>query len=127
LAADNAAWQEKGWAVSDFWFDQSSAFARAWLSPERFHDFCERFEAARRTVVPPRLLVLLDAPIDELSTRVRRRGRDCEQALTAEALERIRRAILEQTLAADVGPVLRLVGDLETIAADAVAALRGME
>jgi deoxyadenosine/deoxycytidine kinase len=127
LAADNVAWQETSWAVSDFWFEQSAAFAKAWLPPERFRDFCERFESARPSIVPPRLILLLDAPADELLAHIRRRGRDCEQSLTAETLERIRRAILSQINAADVGPVLRLVGNTETIAAKAVAALRGME
>jgi 2-amino-4-hydroxy-6-hydroxymethyldihydropteridine diphosphokinase len=127
LATDNAAWREKSWAVSDFWFDQSRAFAKAWLLPEQFRDFSAKFESSRALVVRPRLTLLLDAPADELWTRVRRRGRACERPLTAESLERIRRAILEQMETPDVGPVLRLAGDAETIAAEAVAALRGME
>ena len=32
------------WAVSDFWFDQSAAFARAWLPAERMEAFLERYE-----------------------------------------------------------------------------------
>jgi len=121
------ATQEQNWAVSDFWFEQSAAFARTWLSPEQFREFSERFEAARRTVAPPRLVVLLDAPIEELSSRVLQRGRECERSLTAESLERTRQAILEQTRAADIGPILRLSGDSEQIFTEAMAAARGME
>ena len=49
------------WVVSDFWFDQSAAFARAWLPAERLEAYLERYERLRETVVRPRLIVLLDA------------------------------------------------------------------
>ena len=116
------------WAVSDFWFDQSAAFARAWLPAERLGAFLERYEQLRRTVVRPRLIVLLDAPADELLRRVRRRGRECERRLTADQLERIRQAVVEQTARPDVGSVLRADSDdPDAVLAEVLAAVQAME
>jgi deoxyadenosine/deoxycytidine kinase len=114
--------------VSDFWFDQSAAFARAWLPAERLGAFLERYEQLRRTVVRPRLIVLLDAPADELLSRVRGRGRECERRLTAKQLERIRQAVIEQTAQPDIGPVLRVGSDEpDAVLAEVLAAVHGME
>ena len=48
LAADLPEWREEGcvW-VSDFWFDQSLAYAGVWLPPERREAFRTRWEKAR--------------------------------------------------------------------------------
>jgi len=128
LAADAPAWSGPRWTVSDFWFDQSAAFARAWLSPDRLPAFLELFERLRSTVARPRLVVALDAPAEELSVRVRHRGRACERPLTAEHLDRIRRFISEQTTRPNAGPVLRVAADAEeTALSDVLAAVRGTE
>ena len=114
------------WTVSDFWFDQSAAFARAWLPEERIDDYMERFERLRPTVAGPRLIVLLDAPAEELLARVRGRGRSCERRLTVEQLERIRREVAEQAGRPGLGPVLRFrSNDQEAIFAEVLAAARG--
>jgi len=109
LRADSPRWSEPGrlW-VSDFWFNQCLAFAGVWLPPERLDAFRRRWEDARRTVVEPKLTVLLDAPTDQLLERIRRRGRRCERRLTAELVERIRQAILALANKPGQGPVLRL-------------------
>ncbi|MFZ1934907.1 MAG: 2-amino-4-hydroxy-6-hydroxymethyldihydropteridine diphosphokinase [Thermoguttaceae bacterium] len=114
--------------VSDFWFDQSAAFARAWLPAERLEAFLRRCERLRETVVRPRLVVLLDAPADELLRRIRSRGRQCERRLTAAQLERIRQAVIDQAARRDAGPVLRAGdNDPEAVFAEVLAAVRGME
>jgi len=119
---------EKQWAVSDFWFDQSPAFARAWLPPEQLPAFIDRWKEVRRGVPRPKLIVLLDAPAETLLARLRSRGRPCEQRLTEEQLERIRQAISEQTRQGDVGPVLYLSNAGHDAAfAEVLAAVRGME
>jgi len=119
---------EKQWAVSDFWFDQSPAFARAWLPPEQLPAFIDRWKEVRRGVPRPKLIVLLDAPAETLLARLRSRGRPCEQRLTEEQLERIRQAIREQTRQGDVGPVLYLSNAGHDAAfAEVLAAVRGME
>lgn len=119
---------KKRWAVSDFWFDQSLAFARAWLPPDRLPALRERWLERRREVPQPMLTVLLDAPAETLLGRLRARGRACEQGVTLDQLERIRRAILEEVGRPDVGPVLRLSNDdHDATLAEALAAVRATE
>jgi 2-amino-4-hydroxy-6-hydroxymethyldihydropteridine diphosphokinase len=114
--------------LSDFWFEQSAAFARAWLPAERLEAYLEQYERLRQKVVTPRLVVLLDVPAVELLRRVRSRGRKCEQRLTAEQLERIRQAVVDQAARPDVGPVLRTGSDdPDAVLAEVLAAARGME
>ncbi len=128
LSAGDRRWMEPGWTVGDFWFDQSAAFARAWLPAEQLPAFLERHELLRSTVARPRLIVLLDLPAEELLQRLRRRGRPCERRLTIDQLERIRRSVVEQAARPKLGPVLRLGhADSEAALAEVLAAVRGME
>jgi 2-amino-4-hydroxy-6-hydroxymethyldihydropteridine diphosphokinase len=116
------------WTVSDFWFDQSAAFARAWLPEEQLQAYLDQYEQLRRDVVRPKLIVLLDAPAEELLARVQNRGRGCERRLTAEQLDRIRQTVREQAGRSELGPVLRASGDdREAVFTEVLAAIRGME
>ena len=116
------------WTISDFWFDQSAAFTRAWLPKERIDAYMERFERLRPTVARPRLLVLLDAPAETLLDRVRGRGRSCERRLTVAQLERIRREVADQAGRPGQGPLLRFQDeDLESISAEVLAAAQATE
>ena len=116
------------WTVSDFWFDQSAAFARAWLPEEQLPAFIEHYEKLRPEVIRPRLIVLLDASADDLLARVRRRGRACERYLTEGQLERIRQAMREQAGGPEVGPVLQVNdNDAEAVFTEVLAAVRAVE
>jgi 2-amino-4-hydroxy-6-hydroxymethyldihydropteridine diphosphokinase len=108
LRRDGAVWSRGGWVVSDFWFDQSAAFAEAWLPAASLPDFERLYAKLRPTVAAPRLIVLLDGRAEELLARVSSRGRRCERRLTVEPLERIRQALIRQTHRPDMGPVLRV-------------------
>jgi 2-amino-4-hydroxy-6-hydroxymethyldihydropteridine diphosphokinase len=119
--------QENHWTISDFWFDQSVAFARAWLSGERFPAFVERWRERRQTVARPRLVVLLDLPGEALIDRLHRRGRACERPLTVTPLERIRQSLIEEVHRPGAGPVLELTNDdHEAAFADVLAAVQAM-
>lgn len=96
------------WTVSDFWFDQSWAFASVWLPAARRAEFFARWEEARRRVTQPKLTVLLDPPVDRLLERIAQRGRPWERGLTAEVLGAIREALLREIHRPDRGPVLHL-------------------
>ena len=112
LAADLPEWADMDRpAVSDFWFDQSLAFAGVWLPPADLPAFRTRWEQHRREVVRPKLIVLLDVPGEKLLQRVSRRGRPCERRLSQRKLEEIGRAILDHATRRDQGPVLRLTPD----------------
>jgi deoxyadenosine/deoxycytidine kinase len=131
LSASNGGetvWSDGRLVVSDFWFDQSAAFARVWLDADRYVDFERHFEEKRREVVRPKLLVLLDAPVEELLRRIRRRGRRGEDLLTLDQLERIRHSILRRASMPDVGPTLKLgSGDAEESLKEVTAAIESME
>ena len=114
-------------SVSDFWFDQSAAFARVWLAPREFADFERNFQQLRREIVPPKLLVLLNAPTDVLLKRIGKRGRRGEEHLTREHLDRLRESLLHQAAIPDVGPVLRLDSQTpEASFAEVAAAIAAM-
>ena len=122
-------WSEQNrLAVSDFWFDQSMAFARVWLPPDKLEAFARRWEQLRAAVVRPKLLVVLDAPAQRLLGRVVRRGRRGEQGLSRQQLQRIRRSVLAQASQHDQGPLLQLASDdFEEVFAEVLAAVEAME
>ncbi len=129
LAADSPEWTriDRG-KISDFWFDQSLAFARVWLAEDRLAAFVDRWSECRARVVRPKLTVLLDVPGDVLFRRVRDRGRPYERNLTQEQLDQIRQSVLQQTNEPDVGPVLRLTNeDSDRSLEEVLAAIGAME
>ena len=99
------------WIASDFWFDQSAAFARVWLNGKERDAFLEKWQAAREKVVRPRLIVFLDPPLERLVQHVTDRGRPFEQAIDPARLEQIHDSIAVELRKPDVGPLLRLTGD----------------
>jgi 2-amino-4-hydroxy-6-hydroxymethyldihydropteridine diphosphokinase len=128
LMADAPAWSEGRPAISDFWFDQSAAFARSWLSESQWPGFFERWRLARERVVQPKLLVVLDAPTEALMERIQRRGLHGEQYLNLSQLDRIRQAILDQASQPGLGPVLKLSNsDIDTALNEVSAAIQAME
>ena len=115
------------WVVSDFWFDQSAAFAEAWLPAALLPAFQQRHRELRTKVAAPRLTVLLDGPADQLLARVSSRGRTCERRLTRGQLERIRQAVVRRTVGPDAGPVLpSSAADRDAAFAEVLAAVSGM-
>lgn len=114
--------------VSDFWFDQSLAFASIWLNDEEFAKFRTAWEAARTTVASPKLLVVLDAPGEQLFENVRLRGRPYETSLDASRLEQLREAIADLAKKPGLGPVLWLPADNPSAAlTELLAAVEAMK
>jgi 2-amino-4-hydroxy-6-hydroxymethyldihydropteridine diphosphokinase len=137
LVLDSATWTEPDrWAVSDFWFDQSRAFAETSLlggAPVRRNVGASwgRYEAAwrasRETVMPPKLIVVLDAPNDVLLARIRGRGRPYERSVDAGLLDVLRGAIVRQARQPNLGPVLWIDSlDAEVVREEVTAALSAM-
>ena len=81
------------------------------LAEVRFDGAVYTREDIRRTVIAPKLTVVLDAPVNGLVERMERQGPPGERRLIADALERIRQAILTEACQPGRGPVLRLAGD----------------
>ncbi len=127
LSRERICWQSGSLVTSDFWFEQSLAFAAVWLPTERLKAFRRAWEEVQASVVRPRLVVLLDAPVDLLVERIRRRGRGGELALSLATLERIRQAILRRATRRGVGPVLRLTCESrQSILGEVLAAAAAM-
>jgi len=128
LAADQPCWSGGRLVVSDFWFDQSAAFADVWLPSPHREAFERLWQEAGREVAAPKLIVLLDAPLERLLDRIRRRGRPCEMGLGPDVVERIRQAILARAGQPGRGPILRLSYDGPRPALDEVlAAIEAMK
>jgi 2-amino-4-hydroxy-6-hydroxymethyldihydropteridine diphosphokinase len=129
LATDAPVWSRgESPVVSDFWFDQSLAFAGVWLAPLQREAFGREVETARGRVVRPKLIVLLDAPPEELHRRVQGRGRPGEQRLTVQQLGRIREAIRARAALPDQGPILRLTNDdFDLVLTEVLAAVDAMQ
>jgi 2-amino-4-hydroxy-6-hydroxymethyldihydropteridine diphosphokinase len=128
LADDDPRWSDAARpTVSDFWFDQSAAFARRWLPARRYREFLGLWQDARQGVVRPKLIVLLDVPADRMLERIRRRGRPYECSLEPKRLEQIHQAVLDQAEEPDQGPILRLTDeDPDTALAEVTAAMEAM-
>ncbi|NUQ64084.1 MAG: 2-amino-4-hydroxy-6-hydroxymethyldihydropteridine diphosphokinase [Pirellulales bacterium] len=126
LSAGRPGWQDR-LTVSDFWFDQSNAYASVWLAPDQFAEFREKWQAARRDVVKPKLIVLLHAPPEEFRAQIERRGRTGERDLPARVLEEVERAIRDEAARPDQGPVFLLPsGDIDQLLAETRAAVESM-
>lgn len=124
-----ATWpSEPGLAISDYWFEQSLAFAQVWLPTEQHAKYRKQWEAAKQTVVAPKLLVVLDAPVETLQKAIAERARPYEQALSAETLDRLRQSLIELVTAGRHGPVLSLsTADPQRLFDEVTAAIAAMQ
>ncbi len=95
------------WVISDFWSDQALAYARVRLAEEPLAEFQRQWEKIARSVLRPKLIVLLEPPVG--------------QAL------RLHQAILSEVRGPDRGPVLYARGDdLEGARQEVLAAIEAM-
>jgi len=125
--------QESQWVdfqetlASDFWFDQSAAYAAIGLPRNLLDRFLVHWQAARQGVIQPTLVVFLEASGSTLVERIVQRGRESEPSLTVLQLEQIEHellAILQQYQAA---PVLCLdASDLEKVWTELAAAIEAI-
>jgi deoxyguanosine kinase len=128
LAGGTSPWSNRPrLVVSDFWFDQSLAFADVWLGRDQAAAFVGQFDEARRGVVRPKLVVLLDAPAERLLRHIAQRGRPGEQRLGIERLEQLRSVLQARASATDVGPMMHLAEeDLEQRVGEVLGAVEAM-
>ncbi|MDR2688861.1 MAG: deoxynucleoside kinase [Azoarcus sp.] len=87
--------EREGWAegkrvVSDFLFERDPLFARLNLSKDEIVLY-ERIHAAMKPPLPPQpdLVIYLQAPIETLIERIRKRGIDAERRITEAYLDRV--------------------------------------
>jgi deoxyguanosine kinase len=81
--------------VSDFLFDKDRLFARANLEDDEYWLYDQLFQILRKRIVPPDLVIFLQAKTDVLADRIRRRNRKYERAIGYKYLDRINQAFNE--------------------------------
>jgi hypothetical protein len=114
--------------ISDFWLDQSLAWAAASLDPAATASIHEAWREAGRAIVRPKLLAVLSAPDEWLGERELERERSGGQPpWNVESLARLQRAIRDQARLPGQGPVLWLpADDWDRSLAEVLAAVEAM-
>lgn len=75
--------------VSDYLFIKSKLFARINLQGDEYELFSSLFDIMDLQLPAPDLLIFLECGVDSLQQRIRKRGRDYEQGIGDDYLERV--------------------------------------
>lgn len=78
--------------ISDYFFMKCIIFAKSTLADDEFKLFSQIFDIIYKTLPKPDLYVYLHLPVDKLLKNIARRGRDFEQTIKGEYLEKIQDA-----------------------------------
>lgn len=81
--------------VSDFLFDKDRIFARTNLEDDAYWLYEQLFQILRKRIMPPDLVIFLQAKTDVLVDRIRRRNKKYERAISHKYLDRINQAFNE--------------------------------
>ncbi|NBT05862.1 MAG: deoxynucleoside kinase, partial [Betaproteobacteria bacterium] len=92
--------------VCDFLLDKDPLFARLNLDDAEFELYQTVFDKLAPDTPPPDLVIYLQAPVQALTDRVRRRGVGYEQGMQAEYLARLAEAYSRFFHAYEAAPVL---------------------
>jgi thymidylate kinase len=127
LLAAECCPQRHSLVISDFWVDQSLAYAAAWLpldEAQRVERHCSDLE---HLLVRPKLLVLVDVPEAISLDVIENRGQAIEQNWDYEHLALLRAKLLELAIRPGVGPMILVEGgDEERRLAQVLAAIESM-
>ncbi|MCC5857001.1 MAG: deoxynucleoside kinase [Ectothiorhodospiraceae bacterium] len=92
--------------VADFLFEKDRIFAELTLNEAEFDLYSRVFDQLAPELQPPDLVVYLQAPVDVLMERIRRRGIPHEQAISADYLQRLCDAYVAFFYHYDAAPLL---------------------
>lgn len=95
--------QEK--IIADYIFIKSKLFARVNLKDEEYELFQNLFDIIDPNLAGPDLLIYLHAPVGRLQQNIQKRGRDYEQQIPDEYLERVQN-VYQQYLKQDAAKIL---------------------
>ncbi len=113
---------------TDFWFDQSLAFAEVWLSDQESEAFEAIWHTEAAKLPKPNLLIALDAQTDLLLDRIQSRDRPYERQLSLDQLDPLRSALARRVEQCRQSPVLRLdATERDDLFAEAEAAITAMQ
>ncbi len=94
--------------VADYYFSKSAIFARNTLQKDEYNLFRRIFSIIFETMPKPDLYVYLHLDIEHLLENIEKRGRDYEQHITPEYLEKIRQGYIDYLRQITQFPVLIL-------------------
>jgi 2-amino-4-hydroxy-6-hydroxymethyldihydropteridine diphosphokinase len=133
LARRRATLDPGGWpaelseSISDFWFEQTKAYAHSWLSVREKPAYDRSHDEARKRIVPAKLLILLEMDPVVSATGMSRAMSGESHAPTVSRLEEISRRLNELAAMPGRQPVLRLpAADFDRAVSEAVAAVETM-
>ncbi len=92
--------------VSDFLLDKDSLFAQLNLGDEEYRLYQQIYAHLRPQTPAPDLVIYLQAPVEALVERVRRRGIGYEMPITADYLERLAESYSRYFYNYDASPLL---------------------
>lgn len=96
----------RGGIVADYLFAKDRLFAALTLSNDELVLYERIYQMLRPRVTTPDLVVYLQAPIEVLLERIRKRGRPAERPIRAEYVEDVSRAYAEFFFHYEEGPLL---------------------
>ncbi len=76
--------------ISDYYFAKTAIFAQNTLKPDEFHLFRQIFNMVSENIPKPDLYIYLHTDTQNLLKNIRKRGRDYEQNISAEYLDKIK-------------------------------------
>ena len=79
----------KNFIVSDYYIFKSLIFAQVTLAPEEYNLYRRMFDLMYKEITKPDLYVYLYQNTDRLLENIKKRGRDYEQDITANYLDKI--------------------------------------
>ncbi|WP_341837034.1 deoxynucleoside kinase [Chitinophaga pollutisoli] len=81
--------------VSDYLFIKSLMFAKMNLEADEFSLYQKLFDIINPQLPQPDLLIFLNAPVEQLQSNIRRRGRPYEQQIKDSYLERVQEMYIQ--------------------------------
>jgi deoxyadenosine/deoxycytidine kinase len=97
--------------VSDFLLDKDRLFAKLNLDDDEYALYRKVYDELALQSPDPDLVIYLQAPVDKLKARVKRRGIDYEQGMSADYLDRLAATYSEFFHHYDAAPVLMVNSD----------------
>lgn len=92
--------------IADYYFSKTAIFAHNTLKPDEYHLFRQIFDMVSDTLPKPDLYVYLHTETQNLLKNIKNRGREYEQDISAEYLEKIRDGYLNYLRGINAFPVL---------------------
>ena len=81
--------------ISDYLFDKDRIFAKNNLSDDEFWLYEQLFQILKRRIAPPDLVIFLQARVEVLAERIKKRKKGYEKNISSAYLEKINRAFNE--------------------------------